>query len=175
MRLAVSFLDWENGSLKNWRDLPKSQARRSHGLNPLPFEGRVPTFLILPQFSIPCRPLEGSEGKWGHVLHLAHSSLHVSFLGHNGWKRTGRWTRCPFLRYAVSTWFRCPLILVETILHFFFQLGQRGDSGYLEIAGILKSQDANIDTGLLLDTWVSSYLSMNLPTKKWCTWDKYSH
>lgn len=35
---------------------------------------------------------------------------------------------------------------------FFFQLGQRGDSGYLEIAGILKSQDANIDTGLLLDT-----------------------
>lgn len=42
---------------------------------------------------------------------------------------------------------------------FFFLTGaERGDSGYLEIAGIFKSQDINTDIRLLLATCVSHYL-----------------
>lgn len=49
----------------------------------------------------------------------------------------------------VSTWFRYLLILVKT-MHFFLIGAERGDSGYLEIAGILKSQDMNTDTDYCL-------------------------
>lgn len=94
-------------------------------------------------------------------VNKAHSLLRMSLWGHNGWKLIGRQARCPPLRQPVSTCFTCLLILVETMFCFFLTGAERGDSGYLEIAGVFKSQDINTDIRLLLATCVSHYL---------CTW-----
>lgn len=94
-------------------------------------------------------------------VNKAHSLLRMSLWGHNRWKLIGRQARCPALRQPVSTCFTCLLILVETMCFFFLTGAERGDSGYLEIAGVFKSQDINTDIRLLLATCVSHYL---------CTW-----
>lgn len=67
--------------------------------------------------------------------------------------------KMPLAEIPISIWFRCLFILVTKMIFFFKIRAERGDSGYLEIAGILKIQDINTDTRLLFATSISYYLN----------------
>lgn len=104
-------------------------------------------------------------------VNKAHSLLRMSLWGHKGWKLIGRQARCPPLRQPVSTCFTCLLILVETMLFFFFNWGRErrfrlfGNCWYLQESRYqywYKIVVGHLCFPLFM------YMS-------WCTWDNLSH
>lgn len=87
-------------------------------------------------------------------VNKAHSLLRMSLWGHNGWNAPHWGSQFQPASRASSFWWKQCFV-------FFLTGAERGDSGYLEIAGVFKSQDINTDIRLLLATCVSHYL---------CTW-----
>lgn len=163
----VSVLGWGNEVWGVEGTCPRSQARRSHDLSPHPtlsWGGGDPhsSFYNSSPFHV---------DHWRALkVNKAHSLLCMSLWGHNGWKLRERQARRPPLRQPVSTCFTCLLILVET-MHFFLTGVERGESGYLEIAGIFKSQDNQYWHKIIVGHLcfpLFMYMS-------WYTWDNLSH